>query len=127
MSRNGSPPIAFLKHLDSFLGKFLGGFLPEERRYWVLVPVIGVISGLLAIALGKILHFVELVAWSNGGRILDSAARMAADSPIKVLLVLGSGGGIASAALYLRKRESRSRERRQSSRRSRSGKAGCQS
>ena len=60
--------MSFQGQLDSILEKFLRGLLPEERRYLVLVPVVGVLAGLVAFALEELLNFVELTCWGEAAR-----------------------------------------------------------
>lgn len=69
--------------------RYLTGLLPEERRFWLLVPVTGVASGLLAVMWLHFLAFVEHTAWRHPGSLLDAVT---AAPPWLRLLVPYLGG-----------------------------------
>ncbi len=94
-------PVPLLSHLDRALARIRGGLLPEEKRYWMLVPVTGLISGLLSVGLEKILDLVQRVSWGNGGQILEARTRAAADSPLTMIAILACGGAVATVAMLL--------------------------
>ena len=89
-------------HLDRILGNFLGGLLPEEKRYWVLVPVTGLATGLLAVALLWLLDQVHLLAWGNADDVLKAVEE---GGPWRRLAVPAVGGILVALAAFLGGRE----------------------
>ena len=108
-TRNESTPL--LQNLDQFLAKYIRGLLPRERRYLILVPIIGLLSGLMAVGLQKILGLTQELCWGRPEEtgtvsILQSAQQMAMTRPWLLVLIPSVGGFIVAVGmLFLRKRE----------------------
>lgn len=79
--------------------------LPEPRRYWILVPLTGLGSGLLAVALAKFLDLVEYLCWGATEDILAAAQQLTEKSPTRVVATLSLAGAIAAVALRFLRRE----------------------
>jgi len=78
--------------------------LPEGKRYWILVPVTGVISGLVAVLLQAVLDLVQRIAWrTDGTSFRDAAMRMAQATPWAVFMILAAGGAFFTLVRLLRK------------------------
>jgi CIC family chloride channel protein len=101
LKKNPVEPVLVLKHLDRVAAKVFRGLLPEEKRYWLLVPVTGLISGFLAVALEKLLDAVELLAWGSEDHVLEAAKSL---PPYYVVLTLTTGGVLTAIALYFLRR-----------------------
>jgi len=86
--------------------KFPWGTLREEQRYWLLVPVTGVIAGLLAVTLEKVLQVVQTVAWGRDGQLFDAILQTKSTFPGGIILIPTLGGVFVTACyLLLRKRD----------------------
>jgi len=98
-----SEPPAFVRVLDAILARPLGGLLPQERRYWVLVPATGVASGLLAVAFVRLLALVQDL-WGGGLPHLPegdfTAAVESTPTPMRILLPI-AGGAVVAAMMLL--------------------------
>ncbi len=88
----------FVRLVDRLLAASLRGLLPEEKRYWLLVPVIGIVAGLVAVLLVHILSDIQSLAWGDINEIGQT-------SPARRVLVLVLGGVFVSAALMIWKRQ----------------------
>jgi CIC family chloride channel protein len=64
-------PLAQIFH-DTVSG-YLRALPPSTRRLWLLVPVTGALAGVGAVALVRLLHLVETLAWGPGAALLDQA------------------------------------------------------
>ena len=54
------------------LGSYLRELSPSARRFWVLVPVVGLIAGVGAAAGVHFLTWVQALAWGGSGALLDA-------------------------------------------------------
>ena len=80
--------------------------LREEQRYWLLVPVTGVVAGLLAVTLEKVLRAVQAVAWGRDGQLFEAILQTRSTFPGGVLLIPTLGGVLVTVCyLLLRKRD----------------------
>jgi len=95
-------PVA--KRAERAPATLLRKLLPREQRYWLLVLLTGVSSGLLAVALEKLLKFVQGYAWGADQHILDAAQKLASTSPAIVVLVPTVGGMLVAALLLFQRR-----------------------
>lgn len=103
----------FGRYLDSLLAPILRGLLPEERRYVFLVPWVGLLGGLLAVALEKLLSCIQWAAWavwaapsSSEVSIVEEARRLAGSQPLLVVAVPAAGGALVTLVLcFLRNKE----------------------
>ena len=87
-----------VRFVDRFLAGILRGLLPEEKRYWLLVPVIGVVSGLLAVLLVRFLGLVHYLCWSyDQSQSLTDVIRA---TPVFMRILIPTGGGLL-VALYV--------------------------
>ena len=90
-----------LHRLDNLLARLLGGLLPEERRYWILVPLAGACAGLLAVALVKLLAGVQALFWGDGQSLLRGAEKTGAAAWWLMVLIPFSGGALVAVAARL--------------------------
>jgi CIC family chloride channel protein len=94
----------FLRRLKRALPDYFWGLLPEGKRYWFLVPVTGVVSGLIAVLLQTLLELVQRLAWStNGASFREAALRTVESTRWSVFLILACGGVFFTAIRLLRK------------------------
>lgn len=84
--------------------KFLAGFLPEDRRYWLLVPLVGLLAGFSSVGLSKVLDMVEYFAWGTTDHIFNAAERAVVESPARVVATLAAAGLVACLFGLLRRR-----------------------
>ncbi len=96
---------SIVRAVDRILASRLRGLLPEEKRYWLLVPVTGVASGLLAVLLVHLLNWIELLAWGVSSDVRSAAGSASA---AKRFLVPTVAGGLIALALFLIRRRERS-------------------
>lgn len=106
--------LPFQQQLDSILEKFLRGLLPEERRYLVLVPVVGVLAGAVAFCLEELLYFVELTCWGEAARteegevsVLQGAENYLTEYFWLVVLIPTLGGALVALTVLLLKKKQR--------------------
>jgi len=68
-------PRAPKAHLARVFHDTLGGYLrelsPPSRRFWVLVPLTGIIAGIGAVAGVHFMELVQSLAWHGSGSLLD--------------------------------------------------------
>ena len=68
-------PRAPRAHLARVFHDTLGGYLrelsPPSRRFWVLVPLTGIIAGIGAVAAVHFMSLVQEIAWHGTGSLLD--------------------------------------------------------
>ncbi len=75
-----------------------------SQRFWMLVPLVGISTGLVAALLMGLLRLAEWVAWGGGG-LGDFEHRVAATLPLRRVLILLAGGLIVGGvALALRRK-----------------------
>ena len=75
-----------------------------SRRFWMLVPLVGIGTGLAAAVLMGILRLAERLAW-GGGELGDFERYVAATPPLRRVLILLAGGLIVGCvALILRRK-----------------------
>jgi CIC family chloride channel protein len=96
LAGTGKLPLSVLRKLDRFLARYLGGLLPEERRYWILVPITGVAAGLFAVVFVKLLELVLDLAWGTGRG--DSLRSAHAIHPWMNLVIPTLGGALVALA-----------------------------
>lgn len=73
---------------------------PSAPRFWVSVVGIGILTGLSAGLLTKLLEWVQRALWGGNGReILDAAQHTAAPRIFLILLAAGGVTGIAQVVL----------------------------
>jgi len=63
-----------VQFVDRLLARWLRGLLPEEKRYWLLVPLTGVVSGFLAVILVRLLGFIQILGWGESRSPAEAAA-----------------------------------------------------
>ncbi|MBV9749612.1 MAG: chloride channel protein [Acetobacteraceae bacterium] len=75
-----------------------------SRRFWMLVPLVGIGTGLAAALLMGLLRLAERVAWGGGG-LGDFERYVAATAPLHRMLILLAGGLlVGGVALALRRK-----------------------
>lgn len=77
----------------SVLG-FLQGLTGLEKRFWILVVTVGLIAGLGAVALLKVLRFTQQLFWRNGGE--EFLAGVAAAPTWRRVLIPVLGGALVT-------------------------------
>ncbi len=75
---------AFIAQVDRALSGLLGGLLPEEKRYWILVLLTAVASGLVSVAFVDLLAAVQGLCW---GEKQDLLAGVTAASPWHLVII----------------------------------------
>ncbi len=83
---------------------YLTSLFSEKYRYWIFVPITGLLSGLLSVGLTKVLHAVEVLTWGSSNEILESTMKAGTSSPWRVITTLALGGLLAAIALRFLKR-----------------------
>ncbi|MDB4970858.1 MAG: chloride channel protein [Myxococcales bacterium] len=53
------------------LSGYLRELSPHSRRFWVLVPLTGLVAGVGAVAAVEFMNFVQTIAWHGKGSLLD--------------------------------------------------------
>src|SRR4051812_29487568 len=53
------------------LSGYLRELSPHSRRFWVLVPVVGVVAGIGAVAAVHFMEIMQALAWHAHGSLLD--------------------------------------------------------
>ncbi|MGZ3457277.1 MAG: chloride channel protein [Archangium sp.] len=81
------------------LGGFLRGLAGAERRFWGMVIVVGLISGLGAVVLLKVLRFTQHVFWRS--EVEGFLAGVVASPPWRRFLVPVLGGALVSLMTLL--------------------------
>lgn len=105
MNRHISEHLLFTKPLEKVISKFVRGFLPEEKRYWILIPLTGIFSGLLSVALQWVLGLVQALAWGRERGLDEVVLDAAKTSPWRILIIPLAGGIIVAACLpFLRRK-----------------------
>ena len=86
---------------------------PSAPRFWVSVVGIGILTGLSAGLLTKLLEWVQRALWGGNGReILDAAQHTAAP---RIFLILLAAGGVTGIAQVVLRKLSSGRTRRDGS------------
>jgi CIC family chloride channel protein len=69
-----TPSLARLGRIfhDTLLG-YLRGLSPRSRRFWILVPVVGLLAGVAAVGAIHLLHLVQRLAWGTPDSVLEGA------------------------------------------------------
>ena len=88
-------PTGLQKHLDALLSSHLAGLLPEEKRYFVLVPLTGIAAGLLAVTFFYLLATIQSVWYQSGGG--DSFLTAVTRTPTSVRWLIPTVGGLLVA------------------------------
>lgn len=88
--------------------KLLAGFLSEDRRYWLLVPIVGVLAGLASVGLTKFLELIEYVLWNATDDLLGAKIDSVASNPGRVVATLAIIGLVATIARIYSKRRNES-------------------
>jgi CIC family chloride channel protein len=102
-STAGASPI--IRRLRRALPDYFLGLMPEGKRYWLLVPLTGVVSGLIAVLLQTLLELVQHIAWNtNGGTFRSAVERTAETTPWAIFMVLTAGGAFFTLLRLFRKR-----------------------
>lgn len=89
------------KRLDALLSSHLAGLLPEEKRYFVLVPLTGVAAGLLAVLFFYLLALIQSVWYQAGGGDSFLTAVGRTPSPLRWLIPMAGGVLVAIVAWLL--------------------------
>ncbi|WP_323383011.1 chloride channel protein [Myxococcus dinghuensis] len=76
------------------VGDFLRGLTAVEKRFWVLVVLVGLIAGLGAVALLKVLRFTQGAFWRSGSE--DFLAGVAAAPSWRRVLIPVLGGALVT-------------------------------
>ncbi|HZN57452.1 MAG TPA: chloride channel protein [Planctomycetota bacterium] len=93
-------PKQSLGYPGSGIARLIRGLVPEDRRYWILIPLTGLSSGLLAVGLIKFLDLVQELAWGTSDDLLSAATKLGRESPLLVFAILASGGLFAAIVLF---------------------------
>ncbi len=92
---------SIVRFVDRFLAGRLRGLLPEEKRYWILVPVTGVVSGLLAVLLVTLLRFIQEQCWGSSE---DVGLGIRETYELTRVLITTGGGLLVAFYVYCRRR-----------------------
>src|SRR5215471_3247488 len=77
---------------------------PAERRFLILVPLTGLITGFAAVALIHLVALVQRIFWGSSRQLLRSAE---AASPLHRVLALALGGALVGLVVLLSRRSVR--------------------
>ncbi len=94
---------SIVRFVDRFLAGRLRGLLPEEKRYWILVPVTGVVSGLLAVLLVTLLRIIQEQCWGSSE---DVGLGIRDTYELKRVLITTGGGLLVTFYVYCQRRSS---------------------
>lgn len=83
--------------VDHFLAGRLRGLLPEEKRYWLLVPVTGVVAGLLAVLLVVLLKSVHELCWESSENVGEQIRNA---HELKRVLIPTAGGLLVACYVH---------------------------
>ena len=81
------------------LGGYLRELSPPSRRFWILVPLVGLIAGVGAVAGVHFMQLVQSLAWHGHGSLLD--VTQAAPAWRRVVVPIGAGVIIVLVSLVL--------------------------
>jgi CIC family chloride channel protein len=69
IARAPRPRLARVFH--DTLGSYLRELSPSSRRFWILVPLTGIIAGIGAVGAVHFMSFLQALAWRGHGSLLD--------------------------------------------------------
>jgi CIC family chloride channel protein len=89
---------AGVEQLDRVFESYLGKSTREERTFYALVPLVGLMGGALGLAVHKVIDFVRLLTWGPGGSLLEAAAAV---PRWQVIAAPAAGGALVGLIVWL--------------------------
>lgn len=87
-----------VRGVDTLLERYLGKATREERTFYVLVPVVGVVAGFLGLAVHALIDVVHHLTWGESGSLLEATATVPA---WRAIAAPAAGGAVVGLIVWL--------------------------
>jgi CIC family chloride channel protein len=82
------------REVEFFLARRFGLATAEDRRFFLLIPLVGAIAGLLGIAVHRTIDALRTLLWGGSGELSATAAALPPSFVIGILMIGGLGVGV---------------------------------
>ncbi|MEM8961809.1 MAG: chloride channel protein [Acidobacteriota bacterium] len=87
------------RNAELILARRFGLATPQDRRFFLLIPVVGVLAGLLGVAVHKLIYWVRVLIWGSADLFASAAERPLEGVVIATLI----GGLVIGATVFFSK------------------------
>ena len=89
---------AWWSGVELALARRFGLATREERRFFLLIPVVGIVGGLLGVGIEKLMDAVQALLWGRSGSMLE----LAQEAPSwRMLLAPAIGGALVGLVIWI--------------------------